>query len=165
MSLPGKDSYQPSTAEPVREKSVVAGFRQPGLLFPLPSRLICAAAALVFSLALTSFTIIYSIEDVASAMRSGNAADISRFFDSRIDLSFPDKSNNYSKTQAEMILKDFFASNQVKGFLIKHKGENKDGSQFCIGVLQTKTRDFRTRFYLKKKGEQQFLQEIVFEAD
>ena len=120
-------------------------------------------AVLAFSLFLTSFTLIYSIEDVASAIREGNAAQISKYFDSRVDLSFPDKSDNYSKSQAEMILKDFFSSNEVKGFQIKHKGENKDGSQFCIGLLQTKTRDYRVRFYLKKKGEQQFLQEIVFQ--
>ena len=120
-------------------------------------------AIAAFSLFLTSFAFKYSIDDVASAMRAGNAADISKFFDNRVDLSFPDKSDNYSKTQAEMILKDFFASNQVKGFQIKHKGDNKDGSQFCIGLLQTKTRDYRIRFYLKKKGEQQFLQEIVFQ--
>jgi uncharacterized protein DUF4783 len=120
-------------------------------------------ALMAFSLFLTSFSLTYSIDDVAAAMRSGNAGEISKFFDSRVDLSFPDKSDNYSKTQAEMILKDFFASNQVKGFQIKHKGENKDGSQFCIGLLQTKTRDYRTRFYLKKKGDAQFLQEIVFQ--
>ena len=126
-------------------------------------KIVSGFAVLAFSLFLTSFKLIYSIDDVATAMRSGNAAQVAKYFDSRVDLSFPDKSDNYSKTQAEMILKDFFATNQVKGFLIKHKGENKDGSQFCIGLLQTKTRDYRTRFYLKKKGESQFLQEIVFQ--
>ncbi|HMF70509.1 MAG TPA: DUF4783 domain-containing protein [Flavitalea sp.] len=126
-------------------------------------KIVSGFAVLAFSLFLTSFKLIYSIDDVATAMRSGNAAQVAKYFDSRVDLSFPDKSDNYSKTQAEMILKDFFATNQVKGFLIKHKGENKDGSQFCIGLLQTKTRDYRIRFYLKKKGELQFLQEIVFQ--
>src|SRR3982751_1340230 len=95
-------------------------------------------ALIAFSLFLTSFSFTYSIDEVAAAMRTGNASEISKFFDTRVDLSFPDKTDNYSKSQAEMILKDFFASNQVKGFQVKHKGENKDGSQFCIGLLQTK---------------------------
>lgn len=120
-------------------------------------------ALMAFSLFLTSFSLTYSIDEVAAAMRTGNASEISKFFDTRVDLSFPDKTDNYSKSQAEMILKDFFTSNQVKGFQIKHKGENKDGSQFCIGLLQTKTRDYRIRLYLKKKGEAQVLQEIVFQ--
>jgi hypothetical protein len=123
-----------------------------------------ALALLTVSVIFSSFTFLYSIDDVAGAMRAGNAAEISKFFDSRVDLTFPDKGSNYSKSQAEMILKDFFSTNQVKGFVVKHKGENKDGSQFCIGVLQTKVRDYRTRFYLKKKGEQQYLQEIAFEV-
>ena len=122
-------------------------------------------AVVAISLFLVSFTsYFYSIDDVVTAMRSGNANQLSRYFDSRVDISMPGKSDNYSKSQAEMILKDFFTSNQVKSFQIKHKGENKDGSQFCIGLLQTKSRDFRTRFYLKQKGEQQVLQEIVFQS-
>jgi hypothetical protein len=126
-------------------------------------KLIPGFAVLAFSLFLVSFTNINSIDEVALAMRTGNATQIAKYFDSRVDLSFPDKSDNYSKTQAELILKDFFKNNEVKGFQIKHKGENKDGSQFCIGLLQTKTRDYRTRFYIKKKGDQQLLQEIVFQ--
>jgi hypothetical protein len=124
---------------------------------------IAGLATLIGLLVLTSYKQGNSVDDIAGAMRTGNAGLISKYFDSRVDLSFPDKSDNYSKSQAEMILKDFFSSNQVKGFQIKHKGENKDGSQFCIGVLQTKARDYRTRFYLRKKGDQQFLQEIVFQ--
>lgn len=121
-------------------------------------------AVLLFSLFLVSFTPYYSIEDVVTAMRTGNASQLSKYFDNRVDLTFPDKSDNYSKSQAEMILKDFFTNNQVKAFQIKHKGENKDGSQFCIGLLQTRNRDYRTRFYLKQKGDHQFLQEIVFQS-
>jgi hypothetical protein len=116
------------------------------------------------SLFLISFRPAYSIEEVLSALRSGNATQLSKYFDSRIDISLPNKSDNFSRNQAEMILKDFFASNEVKSFQVKHKGEN-NGSQFCIGLLQTRNGNFRTKLYMKQKGDQQVVQEIAFQPE
>lgn len=116
------------------------------------------------TLFLLSFAPSYSIEQVLVALRTGNATELSKYFDSRVDISLPNKSDNYSKNQAEMILKDFFASNEVKNFVVKHKGEN-NGSQFCIGSLQTRNGNFRTKLYMKQKGGQQVVQEIAFQAE
>ena len=116
-----------------------------------------------FSLVLTSFKPIYSIEEVVTAMRSGNANQLSRYFDDRIDIQLPTKSDNYSRTQAEMILKDFFSSNEVRNFQVKHKGEN-NGAQFCIGLLETRNGNYRTKLYMKQKGDRQVLQEIGFQV-
>ncbi len=116
------------------------------------------------ALFLLSFAPSYSIEQVLVALRTGNATELAKYFDSRVDISLPNKSDNYSKNQAEMILKDFFASNEVKNFQVKHKGEN-NGSQFCIGLLQTKNGNFRTKLYMKKKGKVQVVQEIAFQSE
>jgi hypothetical protein len=113
---------------------------------------------------LSSFTISTSIDEVLTALKSGNATQLARYFDTRVDISLPNKSDNFSKNQAEMILKDFFASNEVKNFVVKHKGENA-GSQFCIGLLQTRNGNFRTKLYMKQKGGQQVVQEIAFQAE
>ncbi len=102
------------------------------------------------------------IDDVISAMKSGNASQVAKFFDNNIEISMADKSNSYSKSQGELILKDFFATNVVKSFDILHKGEN-GGSQYCIGTLVTKGGSYRTTIYMKQKGDQQYLQELRFE--
>lgn len=111
---------------------------------------------------LTSFTVFLSIDEVVNALKNGDAAQIARFFDNTVEISLPDKSNNYSKSQAEMVLKDFFTTNGVKGFEVKHKGENA-GSQYCIGTLITKNGSFRTTIFMKQKNDRQLLQEIRFE--
>ncbi len=116
------------------------------------------------SLFLSSFTPSYSIEQVLVALKNGDASQLATFFDNRIDISLPNKSDNYSRKQAEMILKDFFASNEVKDFQVKHKGEN-NGSQFCIGLLQTRNGNYRTKLYMKQKGGQQLVQEIAFQLE
>jgi hypothetical protein len=113
---------------------------------------------------LSSFTISYNIDEVLAALKAGNAAQLAKYFDSRVDISLPNRSDNFSRNQAEMILKDFFASNEVKSFVVKHKGEN-GGSQFCIGLLQTRNGNFRTKLYMKQKGGQQLVQEIAFQPE
>ena len=112
---------------------------------------------------LSSFTLLASIDEVVNAMKSGNAAQVARFFDNSVEISMPDKSNSFSKTQAEIVLKDFFNNNPVKGFEVIHKGENA-GSQYCIGTLVTKNGSFRTTIFMKQKGKAQVLQELRFES-
>jgi hypothetical protein len=112
---------------------------------------------------LSSATIFLSIDEVVTAIKSGDANAVSRHFDNTVELTMPDKSNNYSKGQAVMVLKDFFSTNGVKDFQIIHKGEN-GGSQYCIGTLVTKTGSYRTTIFMKQKSDRQVLQEIRFES-
>ena len=113
-------------------------------------------------LLLGSFTLFSSLDDVVNAMKTGNTAQIIKYFDDTIEITMPDKSNSYSKSQAELVLKDFFNTNAVKNFEVMHKGENA-GSQYCIGTLITKSGSFRTTIFMKQKGDRQLLQEIRFE--
>ena len=112
---------------------------------------------------LSSFVIYAGIDEVIAAMKTGNASLVAKYFDNNVEISMPDKSNSYSKSQAELVLKDFFASNPVKSFEIIHKGENA-GSQYCIGTLQTKNGTYRTTIFMKQKGDGQVLQELRFET-
>jgi hypothetical protein len=123
---------------------------------------ILGLAVLTVSLFLVSFRASYNLDDVAFAIRSGNVGQLSRYLDNRVDISLPDKSDTYSKSQAEMIIRDFFTTNGVQNFQIRHKGEN-GGSQYCIGVLQTRNGDYRTTLFMKQKGDKQLLQELRFQ--
>lgn len=109
--------------------------------------------------ALSSFV---SLDEVVSAIKKGNASQLSKFFDNTIEITVADKKNTYSKSQAELVLKDFFKTNAVKGFELMHKGDNT-GTQFITGILDTKNGEYRTTIYLKHKGDKQFLQELRFE--
>lgn len=124
-------------------------------------KLLCAVA--VAALLLISFRPSQRIDEVVSAMKTGNAAQVARYFDQSVEINLPDKGGSYSKSQAEIVLKDFFTNNPVKGFDVIHKGQNA-GSQYCIGTLLTKSGSFRTTLYMKLKADVQLLQEIRFES-
>ena len=120
---------------------------------------------LVFSIILvvgSAFKPINGIDDVISALRVGNATEVGKYIDENVELSLPDKSDNYSKAQAIMILKDFFANNVVSGFETKHTGDNS-GNQFCIGTLHTKSGDYRTTVFMKTRNGRQSVKEIKFQ--
>ncbi len=102
------------------------------------------------------------MEDVLGALKTGNAAKLSRYFDIRVDISLPEKTDNYSRTQAEMIIRDFFSVNNVSNFETKFKGDN-NGSKYCIGLLRTRHGDFRTKLFMKQRDNKQLLQEIAFQ--
>ncbi len=103
-----------------------------------------------------------SFTEVVSAIKSGSAAEVSKFFDNTVEITLPGKSNSYSKSQAELVLHDFFASNHIKDFQIIHKSDNA-GSQYCIGNLNTSTGVFRTTIFMKQKGDKLVVQELRFE--
>lgn len=112
--------------------------------------------------AFSSFVQASNIDGVVNALRSGNAAELAKYFDDNVELSLPVKSDSYSKAQAQVILRDFFTNNGVKNFELKHKGDSP-GGHYCIGTLQTKSGNFRAHVFMKSKGNKEVVKEIRFQ--
>lgn len=138
--------------------SFIGGRTKPVYMKPIFT---LAFAALVFTV--SAFKPLSGLDDVISALRKGNATELAKYMDDNIEISLPDKSDSYSKTQAVIILKDFFTNNGVKGFDVIHKGDN-GGSQFCIGTLQTRSGNYRTTVFMKTKNGRQLVKEIRFQS-
>jgi hypothetical protein len=124
-------------------------------------------ALLFVSLILLSFRTVshpdaYNLEAVATAFRSGNINQLSPYLDIRVDITLPEKSDSYSKSQAELVISDFFSVHGVRNFKVFQQGENA-GFLFCTGLLQTHSGNYRTTLFLKQKGSREFLQEIRFQ--
>ena len=103
-----------------------------------------------------------SVDEIALAIKNADANQVAKFFDNTVEITLYDKNKSYSKSQAELVLRDFFTTNVVKDFEVMHKGDNA-GSEFCIGNLQTKNGVFRTTIFLKQKTDRFFIQELRFE--
>ncbi len=120
--------------------------------------LICAGAFFLLS----AFKAAGGLDDVISALRNGNATELSRYVDDNIEISLPAKSDSYSRSQAVVILQDFFVNNGVRTFDVKFKGDN-GGTQYCVGTLQTKSGNYRTTFFLVNRNGKQLVKEIRFQ--
>lgn len=100
---------------------------------------------------------------VSSAIKGGNSKELAKYFYSSIDLTVPGNDGTFSKSQAELIVKDFFTKNPPKSFVINHQGTSGDGSQFSIGTYTSSTISFRTYFLIKKFSDTYYIQQIQFE--
>ena len=124
---------------------------------------ICTFLMFACFVTFSSFVQSSNIDGVISALRSGNATELAKYFDDNVELTLPVKSDSYSKAQAQVIIKDFFSNNGVKTFELKHKGDSPGGHD-CIGTLQTKSGNFRAHVFMKSKGNKDVLKEIRFQS-
>jgi hypothetical protein len=102
-------------------------------------------------------------DDIAIALRSGNAREVAKYFDANVELKTLDKSNNYSKNQAELVLKEFLDSYKTKSFNIVHRGSSAKGAQYSIGTMETAKGSFRVYIYMKDVKGKLYIQELSFE--
>ncbi|MGN6603900.1 MAG: DUF4783 domain-containing protein [Ginsengibacter sp.] len=120
---------------------------------------ILLAAVIITSFSSFTYT---SFTEVINAIKSGKASEVAKYFDNTVELTLPEKSSSFSKSQAQMVLGDFFNQNPVKNFQVIHQSE-KAGSEYCIGNLITSNGAFRTTIYMKQVNSKQLIQELRFE--
>lgn len=122
------------------------------------------AGVLLLGVVLSSFVVVAGpFEEVVNALKGGNVTTLSKYLDNMVEIAMPNNTNSYSKSQAEVILKDFFARNQVKDFKLIHQGSSGEGSTFGIGNLVTSNGVYRATFFFRQKGSTILLQELRFE--
>ena len=128
------------------------------------SKFISTFALFLGLIGMASFTTQNSnLDEVIGALKDGKANELGKYMDDNVELTLPDKSNNYSKAQAVLVLKDFFDNNEVKTFEVKHKGD-QNGGQYCVGTLQTKSGNYRTTVFMKIKDNKDFVKAIRFQS-
>jgi len=116
-------------------------------------------------------TVVYSqteslTQEVSQAVRAGNARDLAAFFGQNIDLTLPDSEGTFSKSQAEVIIRNFFSRNTPTSFTVSHQGTSRDGSAYAIGIMQTRQGvNYRVYFLLKKVSETHQLHQLQFEPN
>ena len=101
---------------------------------------------------------------ISIAFKAGNAAELSKYLNSTVELLLLDKEDFYKKNVAEAILKDFFVSYPTKDFIIRHEGAKND-AQYAIGNLITERGNFRVYFLLKKVGQDLLIHQIRIESE
>jgi len=98
------------------------------------------------------------------ALKSGNSAELAKYFNSSIELAIAGQEDIYSSQQAELIVKNFFAKHVPTNFVVLHKG-GKEGSQYIIGNLTTSTGNFRVTLLIKQRDNKPFIHQLRFEEE
>jgi hypothetical protein len=88
------------------------------------------------------------------ALKTGSSRELIKYFNTVTELKVEDKGANYSKVQAESIIKDFFTKYPAKNFSYIHKGSSPEGLKYNIGRYSSDQGSFRVVMLLKEiKGK------------
>lgn len=103
-------------------------------------------------------------DQVALALKTGNARALAVHLMANVDLTLPGASDVYSKAQAEQLLKKFFDEHRPGDLAIEHEGVSKLGDRYYIGRLTTGTGEYRVTFFLKKATDVFQVKQLRIEA-
>jgi hypothetical protein len=96
------------------------------------------------------------------AFKTGNSKELGKYLNANVELAILENEDVYSKTQAELLLKDFFLKHSPSNFVIIHEG-GKEGSRYAIGTLSTNKGDFRVYFLLKAQEGNSVIHQLRIE--
>ena len=106
------------------------------------------------------------LKNIDKKKKKGKAKDMCIYLDKYVDLSFSEKTNRYSKKQAEVIIQNFFNKVEPKDFYKIQKGSsNANSSIFYIGTLNTSNGLYQVYLFFVIKNATYFLKEIRFEKE
>lgn len=101
-------------------------------------------------------------QEIVSAIKKGNAAEVAAFFDNSVEINLNGKISKTDKKNGEVLLRKFFEQAIIKNFEIIHKSGSAS-SQYYIGNLSTNSGVYRTTIFMKQKDSKNLVQEIRFE--
>ncbi len=104
-------------------------------------------------------------DDVANALKSGNAKEISKYFNANVELTILSDEGVYSKQQAELVLKDFLSHNTPKSVVIQHRGSSAQGAKYAIAVYECVQGKYRAYIFMKDSGNGMVIHELRIEKD
>ncbi|SMD42013.1 protein of unknown function [Aquiflexum balticum DSM 16537] len=94
-----------------------------------------------------------NLTELSVYFKTGSSKDLARYFDHAINLNINGQQGDYSKNQAEFILKDFFIKYPPDDFKVLHQGENRGPTMFFVGSYMTDSNQFRILIKGTNKGD------------
>jgi hypothetical protein len=102
--------------------------------------------------------------ELITSFKTGDATRLAEYFNNSVELTLFDKEEIYSKTQAEMIMRDFFKQHIPTQFKILHQG-GKDNSKYAIGNLICGSISYRITFLLKIEDGKLYIHQLRIENE
>lgn len=100
---------------------------------------------------------------IADAIRAGNASLLAGHFAQTIQLSVPGKKGDFSKMQAEVIMREFFQQYPPSSFTINAEGKSSGSNYYTLGAYVSGSVQFKTYYVIQKTDGDITLHILKFE--
>lgn len=124
-------------------------------------------SALLFSLGLFQKAQAQSeiLNNLRAALKAGSSKEFVKNFNNMVELNFEGEKSNYSRSQAELVLKEFFKKYPPLDFQYIHKGASKQGLTYVIGKYTFEDGSFRVWILIKKFDSSYLVDSIDFSRE
>ena len=105
------------------------------------------------------------ISEIGTAMKSGSSKELIKYCNETVEIKIDGESSNYSQAQAEVVLKNFFASNPARNFSYIHQGSSPEGLKYNIGRYVHDKGTYRVVMFIKKIGDNYLIDTLNFSKE
>ena len=105
------------------------------------------------------------INNVRAALKAGSSKELVKNFNTMVELNFEGEKSNYSRSQSELVLKEFFKKYPPTDFQYIHQGASKQGLTYVIGKYTFENGSFRVWVLIKKFNNKYLVDSIDFSRE
>ena len=102
--------------------------------------------------------------EIFNAIMSGNAENLSKYFEESVEVCINNSQEIYSKQDAIQVIQQFLKNNKPVSIKEAHQGASKNSnSKYTIANLQTASGSYRVYIFIKNHPNKTIIQEIRFD--
>lgn len=106
-----------------------------------------------------------AIDTISGYFKTANSRELSGYFSPHMEMNILSEENEYSKAQAELILRDFFSKHKPASVKILHRINSSSNFRFGVLSFQTDKDKFRVSISMTNEGEKFLIKVIRIEYD
>jgi hypothetical protein len=140
-----------------------------GKVFDHPLLMKQFIAPLLLTLLFLTFLPVYAqnkaVEEIITSFKVGSSRDLARYFENTVELNVNGSQGDFSKSQAELVFRDFFKKNPANDFQVVHTGESMQNIKYYIGYYSSLENTFRVLIKTKETNDQIKIFSLDFKKD
>ncbi len=106
-----------------------------------------------------------TVRNIAVALKAGSSKELIKYCNKTVEIKIDGESSNYSRAQAEVVLKDFFTRNPAKNFTYIHQGSSPEGLKYNIGKYTFDQGSYRVVMFIKRINDNYLIDTLNFSKE
>jgi hypothetical protein len=120
---------------------------------------------IIFYTALLPPATAQTVDEIVQAVQSGSSKSLGKFLKETVTLSVNNTLSDYSRNQAEQVLRDFFRKTPAKEFKTLHQDESADRSWYIIGQYISEDANFKVLIQGMKQDGKLIISNMEFSKE
>ena len=105
------------------------------------------------------------VNEIVPIFKSGSSRDLAKFLDNTVELNMSGSQGEYSRNQAELVLRDFFKKFPPIDFQIVHRGDSGSNITYYIAYYISPEQSYRVLVKTKEINDRSLIYSLDFKKE